>query len=169
MAELPRELDRLGCRRALVVCGRSMQAHTAVMDHIVANLSSRCVGFFADVKEHSPLPTVETAARDLVRLEADALIAIGGGSAIVTARAASILAAEGRDARELCTRRGPDGALTSPRLLKPKLPIWIVPSTPTTAYGKAGSAVRDPGTGGGWPFSTPRPERRASSSILTSR
>ena len=40
------------------------------------------------------LPDVEEAARELKRLEADAVIAVGGGSAVVTARAASILLAE---------------------------------------------------------------------------
>ena len=75
------------------------------------------------------------------------MIAVGGGSAIVTARAATILLAEKRDVRALCTRREPDGRLVSPRLRAPKLPLWIVPTTPTTAYAKAGSAVRDPATG----------------------
>ena len=75
------------------------------------------------------------------------MIAVGGGSAIVTARAATVLLAEDRDVRELCTRRGDDGRLVSPKLLAPKLPLWVVPSTPTTAYAKAGSAVQDPDTG----------------------
>lgn len=35
----------------------------------------------------------------------------------------------------------------SPRLLAPKIPNWVVPTTPITAYAKAGSAVRDPDTG----------------------
>ena len=56
---------------------------------------------------HSPIPVVEEASRELERLGADSVIAIGGGSAIVTARAASILHAEKRDVRELCTQRGP--------------------------------------------------------------
>jgi alcohol dehydrogenase class IV len=37
--------------------------------------------------------------------------------------------------------------MTSPRLTAPKIPQWVVPTTPTTAYAKAGSAVRDPETG----------------------
>jgi alcohol dehydrogenase class IV len=78
---------------------------------------------------------------------ADAVIAVGGGSAIVTARAATILLAEQKDLRELCTRRQEDGRLHSPRLVKPKLPQWVVATTPTTAYAKAGSAVRDTVTG----------------------
>jgi alcohol dehydrogenase class IV len=35
----------------------------------------------------------------------------------------------------------------SPKLSAPKLPQWVVPSSPTTAYAKAGAAVRDPETG----------------------
>lgn len=144
---LPAELDRMDCRRAVLLCGRSMLGHTAVVDRMASVFGDRLVGRFTDVKEHSPIPVVEDAARMLAAVQADAVIAMGGGSAIVTARAATILLAEQRDARELCTQRGADGRLVSPRLLAPKLPVWLIPSTPTTAYGKAGSAVRDPATG----------------------
>ncbi len=147
LGALAAEQDRLGCRRAVVVCGSSIRRHGMVLDSIAAVLGDRLAGQFAGVKEHSPVPVVEAAATALAELGADSVIAVGGGSAIVTARAATILLAEGRDVRELCTRRGPDGRLVSPRLLAPKLPIWLIPSTPTTAYGKAGSAVRDPRTG----------------------
>ena len=47
----------------------------------------------------------------------------------------------------MCTRRGADGRLVSPRLLAPKIPNWVIPSTPITAYAKAGSAVSVPETG----------------------
>ena len=63
---------------------------------------------------------------------------------MVTARAASILLAERGDARKLCTARDESGALRSPKLLAPKLPQLVVPTTPTTATLKAGSAVLDP-------------------------
>src|SRR5207244_5441849 len=82
----------------------------------------------------------------LAEHDADAVIAVGGGSSVVTARAATILLGEGKDARELCTRRE-NGKLVSPKLAAPKLPQWVVPSSPTTAYAKAGAAVRDPETG----------------------
>ena len=68
------------------------------------------------------------------------MVAVGGGSSVVTARAATILLGEGRDVRELCTRREADGRLVSPKLAAPKLPQWVVPSSPTTAYAKAGAA-----------------------------
>src|SRR5690606_31613657 len=71
----------------------------------------------------------------------------GGGSAIVTARAASILAAEGKPASELCTTVDSNGKLHSPKLLAPKLPQIVLPTTPTTATVKAGSAVFDTAAG----------------------
>lgn len=141
------ELDRMGCQRTVVVCGGSMLRHPEMLDRLGSVLGARLVGRFSDVKEHSPVPVVKEAADFLLTMAADSVVAVGGGSAIVTARAATILLAEGHDVGSLCTRRGANGDLVSPRLLKPKLPIWLVPSTPTTAYGKAGSAVRDPLTG----------------------
>jgi alcohol dehydrogenase class IV len=147
LSALPRELARLGARRAVIVCGPSMAKHPDAMARVHKALSALLVGQFEGVVAHSPLPAVELARDFLAEHGAQAVIAVGGGSAIVTARAASILLAEQRDLRELCTRREPDGRLASPKLAAPKLPQWVVPSTPTTAYAKAGSAVRDPTTG----------------------
>ena len=144
---LPGELDRLRCSRAVVVGGSWLVDRPDALSAIESALGRRMAGRFDDVEEHSPIPAVEKARRMLDETRADAVIAVGGGSSIVTARAASILLAEGRDVRELCTRRGADGRLISPKLVAPKIPNWVVPSTPITAYAKAGSAVRDPGTG----------------------
>ena len=72
-------------------------------------MGDRCAGVFTGVRAHSPVPSVAAAAEELKRLQADAVIAVGGGSAIVTARAASILAAENRDVRELCTTQDAKG------------------------------------------------------------
>jgi alcohol dehydrogenase class IV len=143
---LPGELDRLGSSRAVVVGGPWLLDQPEALGAIESALGPRLVGRFDHVEEHSPIPAVEKARRLLEETRADAVIAVGGGSSIVTARAASILLAEGKDVRELCTRRGADGRLTSPKLLAPKIPNWVVPSTPITAYAKAGSAVRDPDT-----------------------
>lgn len=147
LAALPRELDRLGSSRAVIVCAPWVHDHPHVLAAIEAALGPRLAGCFDGVEEHSPAPVVEEARRSLEHARADAVVAVGGGSAIVTARAASILLAERRDIRELCTRREADGRLTSPRLATPKIPNWVIPTTPITAYAKAGSAVRDPDTG----------------------
>jgi alcohol dehydrogenase class IV len=147
LAALPRELDRLGCQRAVIFGGPWLVALPDVLGAIESALASRLAGRFDDVVEHSPVPSVEAARALLEDVGADAVIAVGGGSSIVTARAATILLAEKKDAQELCTRRGADGKLVSPKLLAPKIPNWVIPSTPITAYAKAGSAVSDPATG----------------------
>ncbi len=141
---LGRELDRVNSRRAVIFCGASLARQGKEIEMIRAAMGDRCAGIYPGVQGHSPLPAVEAAAGVLKEHEADAVIAVGGGSAVVTARAAAILLAETGNARELCTSRDPDGVLTSPKLLAPKLPQFVIPTTPTTATPKAGSAVLDP-------------------------
>ncbi|GAA4390103.1 iron-containing alcohol dehydrogenase family protein [Tsukamurella soli] len=141
------ELDRAGLGRAVIVTVPPVFANGEAAERLRGALGDRLAGVFDGVVEHSPLPAVVAARDFLADHRADVVIAVGGGSAVVTARAASILLAEGKDIRDLCTQRGADGALTSPRLSAPKLPQWVIPSTPTSAYAKAGAAVRDPETG----------------------
>jgi alcohol dehydrogenase class IV len=109
-------------------------------------MGERFIGQFSDVRAHSPISSVEAAAKALAEHEADAVVAVGGGSAIVTARAASILLAEKQGVRALSTTRDAAGKLHSPRLMACKIPHFVVPTTPTTAVVKAGSAVFDPQT-----------------------
>lgn len=147
LEHLGHELDRLNSRRAVLFCGASLSQAGTPLELVRAALGDRCIGVYRGVLANSPLPAVVEAAAELKRLGADAVIAVGGGSPMVTARAASILLAENADARSLCTTRNPAGGLTSPKLLAPKIPQLIVPTTPTTATVKAGSAVLDPETG----------------------
>lgn len=147
LQQMSRELDRVNSRRAVIVCGRSLAAHPTAFAMVRDALGERYAGTFDGVRAHSPLPAVQSAAESLSQLQADAVIAVGGGSAIVTARAAAILLAEGPDARQLSTRREANGRLVSPKLTAPKLPQFVVPTTPTTACVKAGSAVFDPTDG----------------------
>jgi alcohol dehydrogenase len=143
LKHLGRELERLGSARAVIFCGSSL-ARSPLLDLVRGAMGERCAGVFASVRAHSPRPAVEAAAAELKRLEADAIVAVGGGSAIVTARAASIFLAEGSDLERLCTSQDAQGRVHSPRLLAPKLSQLIVLTTPTTAAVKAGTAVFDP-------------------------
>lgn len=145
LKRLGRELERVGSKRAVIVCGDTLARDAQTLEMIRDEAGARCAGVYAGVTAHSPLPNVQDAASELRRLQADAVIAVGGGSAIVTARAASILLAEAGDPRGLCTHRdAATGALSSPKLLASKLPQFVIPTTPTTATVKAGSAILDP-------------------------
>jgi len=142
LLSVSKELGRSGCQRAVVVSGPSV-SQTAAMGQLRAALGPLLAGECTAVQPNSPLSAVEAVAQALEQFDADCVVAVGGGSAAVTARAASILLAEGKPASELCTRRKTDGGFDSPRLAAPKLPQFIVPSTPSTAFVKAGSAVHD--------------------------
>lgn len=143
LSRMGRELDRLGLQRVVLFSGRTL-AQGSHLDQIRENLGERYAGTFSGVRPHTPVPVVETAAAELQKMNADAVIAVGGGSAIVTARAAAILVGEERDLATLATGVDEDGNVHSPRLTRPKLPQFIVPTTPTTAMVKAGTAVHDP-------------------------
>ncbi|KQP14186.1 iron-containing alcohol dehydrogenase family protein [Pseudorhodoferax sp. Leaf267] len=143
LGRLGRELQRLGCTRPVVVCGGSLARQPGLLDRVLAACGPQRAGVFDQVRAHSPVPDVQAAAEAMRRLRADAVVAVGGGSAIVTARAASILLAEQQPASRLCTRTV-DGRLHRPRLLAAKLPQFVVPTTPSTAAVQAGSTVFDP-------------------------
>jgi alcohol dehydrogenase len=145
LTALGRELERAGCHRAVVFCGP--WAEGALLNAVLGGMGDRCAKVFDGVVAHSPVDSVQQAANVLKTVEADAVIALGGGSSIVTARAASILLAEGDEPRNLCTTRDASGKLRSPKLLAAKLPQFVVPTTPTTAMVKAGSAIFEPSTG----------------------
>lgn len=141
------EVGRAGCSRAVIFCGSSLEREGSGLQRVRDALGDRCAGVFTGVRQHSPVASVEAAARALRELRADAVIAVGGGSAIVTARAAAILVAEGKPFYELCTRRQADGSYSSPKLRAPKMAQFVVLTTPTTAAAKAGSAVFDEASG----------------------
>lgn len=144
LSHLGRELDRAGSLRAVIVCGGTLSRDEGLIGRVKSAIGGRLAGVVAGVKAHSPLPVVEDITEEIRRLDADAVVAVGGGSAIVTSRAASILLAEKRPVSEMCTVPDGKGGLKSPRLMAQKLPQFVVLSTPTTAGVKAGSAVFDP-------------------------
>jgi len=144
LKQIGRELDRVNSQRALIFCGSTLGRPGSPLDLVRSAMGDRCAGVFKGVRAHSPLPAVEAGAQEIKRLQADAVIAVGGGSAQVTARSANILAAENGDIRSLCTSMDERGKLKTPRLLSPKLPSLVVPTTPSPGPVRAGGAVFDP-------------------------
>ena len=65
---------------------------------------------FDGVQAGSPLPSVELGVAVAAAAGADAIIALGGGSAVVTARAIVILLAEGGRAQDHATKYPPGQA-----------------------------------------------------------
>jgi len=147
LEQLPAELGRVGAKRAVIFCGRTLAKSAPGATTVQSVLGSLCAGVFGEVAEQSPLASVLAGVEELRRLNADAVIAVGGGSAIVTARAATVLHGEGQSIQDICTTFTPARAPVSPKLVKPKLPQFVIPTTPTTAFAKTGAAVTLPEAG----------------------
>jgi alcohol dehydrogenase class IV len=87
IAQVSTEVERLGCRRVLLVSGRSEAAFAA---RIAAQLGDRLVGDFTDVVMHVPVETARRAASTARDLDADVVLALGGGSSTGTAKAIAL-------------------------------------------------------------------------------
>ncbi len=78
-ADIAREADRLGVSRVLVLCSPRRTGDAAL---IVDRLGPRVVGTLPIATEHVPASAVSLALEETDRLRADALLALGGGSAL---------------------------------------------------------------------------------------
>jgi len=146
LGQLVKEIDSAGVSRVLVITSGSPRRHAA-FSRIAEALGEVAVAIFDGVREHTPLAVVESVTELVQNTGAGGLVAVGGGSAVVTARAAAIAYGEQLPVSEMATQRLPDGSFHSPRHRAPKIPIWVVPTTPTTAYARVGAAVRDSTSG----------------------
>jgi alcohol dehydrogenase class IV len=161
LLHLPGELARVQSTRPLIVCGASVAAHPSLLPRVIDALQGPIAGVFDTARAHAPLDSVEQASAMLDDLGADSLVAVGGGSALVTARAACIRHGEQRTIAELATHLTNSGEVVSPRLTAPKLAIIAVPTTPTTAVCKAGAAVTVPGEPGRLAMYDPKTRSRS--------
>lgn len=143
LESLPAEMERIGARRALIVAGHSVTHKTGLVTRIRQLLGPLFAGGFDGVKRNSPLDAVLAGVEEARRVRADAIIAVGGGSTLVTARAITILLAEKGSPHELATWYEPGKPPVRPQLLEPKLPSFVVLTTPTNAVNRAGTAVQD--------------------------
>lgn len=143
---LPAELKRERCARVLIFCDPFLIKEGTLLKRVQDILGDSLVGIFSEIEPGSPVPTVQAGAQAVIRAKADALVVVGGGSSVVTSRGAVILAAEQADPHDICTSRGEEGKLVSPRLLTPKIPMFVIPTTPITAMVKGGASILDPDT-----------------------
>jgi len=77
LQQLPAEVDRLGARRALVLCTPG-QARSGA--RVAALLGERAAGVFAEAVMHVPIESAHAARIEAQRRGADCAVALGGGS-----------------------------------------------------------------------------------------
>ncbi|MXY16000.1 MAG: iron-containing alcohol dehydrogenase [Acidobacteria bacterium] len=83
---VPAELDRWGCRRALVLTGSTLSTRTNLVNRLERTLGARRAGTYNGVRQHVPSRTVQAALKRAREVRADALVAFGGGSPIDAAK-----------------------------------------------------------------------------------
>lgn len=85
--DLPAHLNRIGARRAVVIATPGQaDAARALAD----TLGDHAAGCLPRARMHTPVDTTEAALAELTALRADALIALGGGSAIGLSKALAL-------------------------------------------------------------------------------
>ena len=77
LQQLAREIERLGAKRALVLC---TPEQAAMAQRVAELLGERAAGIFAKAVMHVPIESAREARDEARRLGADCAVAIGGGS-----------------------------------------------------------------------------------------
>jgi maleylacetate reductase len=81
------ELERLGGDRVLVI---STPRGESLARELAGPLGDRVVGVFTGVRQHVPVETAQAARLLAAELEANAVVCVGGGSAVGTAKAVAL-------------------------------------------------------------------------------
>ena len=141
-AQLADAVHESGGSRALVICGRTV-AGGEMLVRVKEGLGEACAGVFAEAQSHTPIELIDRAVQAFRDSGADALVTVGGGSAIDTGKAVAIQLAEVGDLKSYTIASLSDGASARP------LPGKLVPhvAVPTTAGSASDvmptAAVRD--------------------------
>ena len=141
--QLRDEVVRQRARRAFVICGQTVANQTNLLQRIRDGLGELYGGAFDRMDKDSTYPAAVAGTAAAREAGADLIIAVGGGSVIVGARAVAIFLGEKGDPYELMTQYPEGKPAVSPRLLAPKLPIINVPTTPTSAMNRAGTGLKN--------------------------
>jgi len=89
LAAIPAELERLGARRALVLCTPEQRD---AAERVAAQLGDRAAGVHDRAVMHVPIETACAARDEAARLGADCCVAVGGGSTVGLGKAIALTA-----------------------------------------------------------------------------
>lgn len=86
---LPKLLDTLGAKRALIVTGKSLRYKTNVVERIenILKKSNAFGATFSEIGEHTPEAGIENGVSKFREVGADIIVSVGGGSPIDASKA----------------------------------------------------------------------------------
>lgn len=131
LARLPELMADLGAKRAMVACGKSVAGGEMLLK-VRAALGDRLAGVFSDIPAHTPYECVQAATAHLKALGADAVISVGGGSAIDCGKGIALLFATGGSFAPYVIDYGKTGMARAP-MPDPGLVHIAVPTTAGSA------------------------------------
>lgn len=126
LEHIPFELATLGAKNALIITDKGVRANGLLtpIESAFAEADAKIAAIFDDVPPDSSLQTVRDVAKMYRDNDCDAILAVGGGSVIDTAKATNILVSEGGD--DLMKYSG------AHNLPKPLKPFFVIPTTSGT-------------------------------------
>ena len=139
---LSAEADAIGVRRLMLVSG-TRSARGAAAQATRAALGSLIVCEAVGVPPHSGIDTVESMVARARQESVDGFVAVGGGSASDSAKAAAILLGEGGTLADHANVFYPPDRYVQKVLKAPKLPIIAIPTTLSAAEVTPGLGIRD--------------------------
>ncbi len=100
LSELPSELDGLGVKRALLVTDAFLAGKTDLVERAKKAMGRRLAAVYSDVEPDSSVSIVDRGASMARECQADAIVSIGGGSSIDTAKGIAIVHTLGGSLRD---------------------------------------------------------------------
>lgn len=142
-SQIPVELERIGARRVVVVCGASIKAGTPFIEELTAALGPRLAGLFDRLEPNAPVASIKRIVDQVAPLSPDAVVSIGGGVAHDVAKAVAVMVPSGRSVVDFVSRFEPPSTFHGVDIEVEPLPVLTVPSTFSAADVVGGGAVTD--------------------------
>lgn len=126
LEHIPFELATLGAKKPLIITDKGVRANGLLtpIESAFSEADAKIAAIFDNVPPDSSLQTVRDVAKMYRNNGCDAILAVGGGSVIDTAKATNILVSEGGD--DLLKYSG------AHNLPKPLKPFFVIPTTSGT-------------------------------------
>lgn len=142
LESLAAETQAIGVQRLMFISS-TRSAAGAAGQAVRSALGGLVVCESAGVPQHSGVATVQAIAQQAREHRVDGFVAVGGGSASDSAKAAAILLAEGGELAEHANVFHPPDRYVQKVLAADKLPIIAVPTTLSAAEVTPGLGIRD--------------------------